>query len=161
LYKVAVESPRVGGAPPFYIYEKRGDENMFGSSDKRRHPERFQKELAADYARDVEMGWMPGSYKLSCQHCGATFYRWYPLAKWCSYRCRNDAHIQRRRERRRLARMKKCHECGAPFEARRCDAKFCSVACRQRAHRRRVTDAGCANIGSTCTRDEKRMNSHV
>ena len=81
-------------------------------------------------------GW--GCYKLECQHCKKTFYAMYPYAKWCSYRCRNDAGILRRKEQRKKARHKVCLECKVAFVGTRNDAKYCSHTCRQLAYKRRI-----------------------
>lgn len=83
-------------------------------------------------------------YVCHCWHCGQQFSAKYPLAKWCSYRCCNDAYVERRRERRRIARQKTCAECGVDFEASRKDAKYCTLKCKQKAYRKRtVTEVGC------------------
>ena len=65
-------------------------------------------------------------YKRECLHCGTTFYARYPLRRYCSYRCRNDAWIQRRKQYREMARLKVCEYCGEEFKAKRKDAKYCS-----------------------------------
>lgn len=91
----------------------------------------------------------PGCHKLTCSVCGSTFFATRPDALYCGYRCRNDAYIARRRERRAAARRKRCEHCGAPFEAKRRDTRYCSNACRQATYRLRVTDRGCGNITTT------------
>ena len=80
----------------------------------------------------------------SCWHCGGEFYNLYCSARYCSYRCKNDAQIARKRERRIAAREPRpCNSCGETFIPRRKDALYCSNACRQRAYRgRNVTDTG-------------------
>lgn len=84
---------------------------------------------------------------LKCWRCGGRFDALHPLARYCSYRCTNDAYIDRRRERRKQARVKTCGECATPFTAPRSDAKFCSPKCRQAAYReRRVTGAGSCQL---------------
>lgn len=70
----------------------------------------------------------------SCPHCGTT-YTSPQIAKWCSYRCCNDASILRQKHRRRLARQKKCSQCGVDFEANRADQLFCTSLCRIRHFR--------------------------
>ena len=79
------------------------------------------------------------AYRLTCVHCGGEFTARHPLAIYCSYRCRNDAFIARRRERRAASfdRKKTCGVCGEEFTAARRDTKTCSAACRQKAYRRR------------------------
>jgi predicted nucleic acid-binding Zn ribbon protein len=77
--------------------------------------------------------------RLTCVRCGGEFTARHPLALYCSYRCRNDAYIERRRERRAASfdGKKTCGVCGEEFTAARSDAKTCSAACRQKAYRRR------------------------
>ena len=41
-----------------------------------------------------------GAYRLECWHCGREFYARYPLARYCTYRCVNDAYQKRRKERK-------------------------------------------------------------
>lgn len=79
----------------------------------------------------------PGENILECWWCGRNFTSHYPLSRWCSGRCANDAYIKRRRERRAAAREKVCEICGEPFTATRADAKTCSARCKQRAYRQR------------------------
>jgi hypothetical protein len=38
------------------------------------------------------------AYKLECWHCGREFYAISPLARYCGYRCRNDAFKKRHKE---------------------------------------------------------------
>lgn len=78
-----------------------------------------------------------GPYKKECEYCGETFYAFYPLRKYCSYRCKNDAYIERRKERKKKARKKTCEYCGKEFQAGRVDAKYCSSKCRVYAWRDR------------------------
>lgn len=103
-----------------------------------------QKWLEEDYNKGGS-----SSYKLTCQHCDYVFYAKRPDAKWCSYRCRNDAYIIQRKERREQQRFKTCVVCKIEFKAKRKDAKYCSPACRQKEHRTKkqyVTDVGCAEL---------------
>lgn len=104
--------------------------------------ERGQRILREQYER----GWhsCPGSrcYKISCRHCGKEFFAQRPDARYCSYRCTNDAYIQRRRARRAASRQKKCATCGTGFVAQRKDAKYCNNACKQKAYRKSVTGKG-------------------
>lgn len=82
-----------------------------------------------------EYGNGPGCYRLRCARCRGKFYATYPRARFCSYRCRNDEHIERRKARREAARKMRCAQCRRRFDAARIDAKFCTAACRQKAHR--------------------------
>lgn len=69
---------------------------------------------------------------------------------YCSERCRNDAYLQRRRQRHEQQLAKVCQVCGAQFRAKRIDAKFCSNACKQSAYRQaRVTNNRCVNFDTT------------
>ena len=90
-----------------------------------------------------------------CVVCGKAFDSFRPdLARYCSYRCSNDAYIAWRREQRRSRRRKTCCRCGLPFEAKRVDAKHCSGACRQASYRQHVTDAGCGRFAATLNRND-------
>lgn len=94
------------------------------------------------------------TYVLQCHRCGEDFRAIYPTGKWCSYRCSNDAYIDRRREWRREARILNCGQCGVRFNAKRRDASFCSPACKQRAYRlRTVTALGCDKFTATGKRN--------
>ncbi len=93
-------------------------------------------------------------YVCQCRHCERQFSAKYPLAKWCSDQCRNEAYVERRRERRRLARQKKCEACHGEFQASRKDAKYCSAKCKQKGYRERVvTDTGCGKSAATRSRN--------
>ncbi len=79
-----------------------------------------------------------------CAHCGDIF-KGIASARYCSYRCVNDAYIVRRRERVRLRRANAniCAVCGdsvtqAPGSVK--IKRYCSNACKQKAYRQR---AGC------------------
>lgn len=80
---------------------------------------------------------------LICWHCQQPFYAKHPLARYCSYRCTNDAFIARRRESRARAREKVCRTCQSGFIAKRADTKYCSQKCRQAAYRRAVGSDRC------------------
>ena len=77
------------------------------------------------------------AYRRKCQNCGKIFYSFYPLRRYCSYGCRNEAYVKRRRKRREASREKICLYCGEPFKAKRKDAKYCSNSCRVLAYRKR------------------------
>jgi predicted nucleic acid-binding Zn ribbon protein len=79
-----------------------------------------------------------GGHTLVCDVCGRAFRARHPRALYCSARCSNDAYIERRRERRVMARTKSCVVCGETFTATRRDAKTCSPACRQKSYRQRA-----------------------
>ncbi|KXA94715.1 hypothetical protein AKJ36_02335 [candidate division MSBL1 archaeon SCGC-AAA259I07] len=89
-----------------------------------------------DYERRSDIS--GGPYKKECAFCGEMFYAYYPTRKYCSYRCKNDAYIERRRQRKKEARKKTCQYCGEEFQAGRVDAKYCSSKCRVYAWRNDV-----------------------
>lgn len=93
-----------------------------------------QARLAEVFAR---FGPGCGRYRIPCVVCGTLVYRRTPNAKYCSYRCRSHAYVERRKVRREQARRKQCVQCGNDFIAARCDARFCSNACRQASYRGR------------------------
>ena len=93
-----------------------------------------QAKLADTFAR---FGPGCGCYQIPCVVCGRLVYRRTPTAKYCSYRCRAQAYVARRKARREQARQKQCAQCGNDFVASRCDARFCSNACRQASYRER------------------------
>ena len=100
--------------------------------------EEWQNTLAKDYESHKELwGYETNVYRRPCATCGRQFYARRPEAKWCSYRCRNDGYIQRRRERAAQARQKVCLTCKAAFTATRRDSRFCGPACKQAAYRKR------------------------
>ncbi|MBG9940590.1 hypothetical protein ABD77_00790 [Brevibacillus formosus] len=105
----------------------------------RTYTERGQQILREQYVR----GWydLPGSrcYRRNCHHCSVEFFAQRPEARYCSYRCTNDAYIKRRKLRREENREKKCVACGVDFTAKRNDAKYCCGACKQKAYRKNVT----------------------
>lgn len=83
-----------------------------------------------------------GVFKLRCQHCGDIFYTaTYSRVKYCSYRCRNDAWIQRRKRYREIARIRTCQYCKKQFKARRKDAKFCCASHRVLAFNKKAEEA--------------------
>lgn len=62
-----------------------------------------------------------------------------PALTFCSQRCRQRHHAERRREERRSRdREHRCATCTTTFAAVRSDAMYCSAACRQKAHRRKA-----------------------
>lgn len=67
------------------------------------------------------------NYELICQFCGKTFNGFFIRRKYCSYRCRNDAHIKRRKYLNTLNRNKHCLFCGLFFVAKSKKAKFCCL----------------------------------
>lgn len=93
-----------------------------------------QKRLAEQYATGFH-GYGSGCYKIACVVCGTEFYAEMPTARYCSYRCRNDASIERQKARRLAKRQRTCPACGKAFVGTRSDAVFCSGACRQKNHR--------------------------
>lgn len=96
-----------------------------------------------------------GCRKYSCQVCGAAFWASRP-ARYCSYRCTNDAYMKRRKTRQENARYKVCAHCQTPFTAKRSDTKTCSSKCRQAEYRARVTDGSSGNIATTGRRNGSR-----
>lgn len=111
---------------------------------------RNQDELKVAYGKQLsEHVLLHSIHKFNCHHCGKEAYAEYPHAKYCSYRCTNDAYIKRRKERRQEARKKNCMMCGRRFEAKRNDAKYCSLACKQSSYRRRVTDTRQGDVTTT------------
>ena len=73
----------------------------------------------------------------TCVFCGDSFKCSSPKAKYFSQRCRNDAYIKRRKQRRALEKEKICKECGKRFAAKKKDGIYCSNACKQKAYRNR------------------------
>lgn len=84
-----------------------------------------------------------------CIICGDEFICHYPLAKYCSCRCINDAYIAQRKIRKSLEKDKTCCICGKEFRAKRKDTLYCSSACKQKAYRKSksVTDIGLTKSG--------------
>ncbi len=76
-------------------------------------------------------------YTRPCDHCGRRFNTFEWKRRYCSYRCTNDAYIERRRARRLRARLKRCSVCARDFTATRSDGIYCSSTCRQKAYRGR------------------------
>ena len=75
-------------------------------------------------------------YRINCHFCRTVFYALHPLAKYCCYRCANDAQIRAQVKRSAEARQGlTCRHCGKTFDARRGGAKYCGGACRQAAYR--------------------------
>lgn len=89
------------------------------------------------YAGNPERERLFGNEVGVCGQCGKVVHRGVSNARWCSYRCSNDAYIRRRAGWRRRARAKVCLRCGKPFVATRRDALYCRRACRQGAYRKR------------------------
>lgn len=79
-------------------------------------------------------------HKGICAFCGDSFKSSSIKAKYCSARCRNDAYMQRRKERKLSEREKVCAICKKPFTAKKKDGKYCSAACKQKAYRERKVD---------------------
>ncbi|WP_214035319.1 hypothetical protein [Methanospirillum sp.] len=77
------------------------------------------------------------SYYPQCKQCGDYFSASSPFALYCSQRCRNDAFIERRREKHSRSLKKVCLYCRSEFKADRIDKKYCSNGCRQKAYRNR------------------------
>ena len=78
-----------------------------------------------------------GGYMLSCWYCKAKFLSYSKVRRYCSYRCNNDAYIEKRKLRQRKLRQKTCAYCGKAFEAKRRDAEYCSVNHRVLAYMKR------------------------
>ena len=81
------------------------------------------------------------AYRLECTECSTTFYARLPSAKYCSYRCQNDARIERSRIKLEKERSAKgpltCENCSNTFDDTRVDARYCGSSCRQSAYRTR------------------------
>jgi predicted nucleic acid-binding Zn ribbon protein len=96
------------------------------------------------YSKETSSKWSNkyhATYR-KCAYCGDMFKGVRADAKYCSYRCVNDAYIERRRERARLRRAnaKACAVCGSPVEQASGFVKirrYCSNACKQKAYRKR------------------------
>ena len=95
------------------------------------------KEMHDQYGGDHE-----GCYRIVCAVCEKVFYRRMPSAKYCSYRCTNDAYIAWRRKRNNDRRIKTCIVCNKTYNASRKDSIYCSKACKQKRYRNFVTDTG-------------------
>jgi hypothetical protein len=96
------------------------------------------KEYPRFYVPVTEQDYLNGlAYNRKCWYCGKVFYSFYPLRRYCSYRCRNNAYVDRRKKKREIKREKICLHCGQLFKAKRRDAKYCSGGCRVQAHRDR------------------------
>lgn len=100
------------------------------------------------------------NYPTKCWQCGCDFMG-AALSRYCSYRCTNDAHIARRKERRAAARVKVCKFCGDQFTATRADGIYCGPACRQSAYRKRVTDKACGKFTATGKRNARRNKLNI
>jgi hypothetical protein len=75
-----------------------------------------------------------------CVYCGDSFKSRCPLAKYCSQRCKNDAYIERRKQRHEEQLHKICACCGKDFIAKKVDSMYCSNACKQKAYRLKKKD---------------------
>lgn len=64
---------------------------------------------------------------VTCVFCGSQFKATMYRRKYCSYRCKNDAWIIRRREYAKQKRNKVCQFCKTPFKAKSAKAKFCCL----------------------------------
>jgi hypothetical protein len=78
-----------------------------------------------------------------CQHCGKEMVGRANQARYCSLRCRNDAAIEKRRQRIKAKRDAHpslkwgwCVHCEKRFPLTRRDRQYCSSACRQADWRR-------------------------
>lgn len=74
----------------------------------------------------------------ACERCGGTMRGRRPQTRYCSYQCRLDAQVERRRQRLRSEGPPYylwCQRCQEQFRASRKDALFCSPRCRQASHR--------------------------
>lgn len=91
----------------------------------------IQNELKADYEKGYD--WI---YKLNCHYCNKEFYSKNHITKYCSYRCRNNAQMERRKQRNQAEKIKKCINCNGTFKAKRADTKYCSNACKQKYYRK-------------------------
>lgn len=111
---------------------KHGD--WYGYDDRPNPEDEDQKELRKKW--EAREG---GVAQGVCAYCGREFFqhRYYAADKYCSYRCRNDAYMERRRFRHELSLQKICTMCGEPYTATRSDSKYCSQACKQAAYRDR------------------------
>ena len=123
----------------------------------------------------VEDAMRYGGTVSNCDYCGR--YIVGAAKRYCSDRCRNDAYMERRRQRHEAKLRKSCAVCGKAFTAKRADAKYCSPACKQSAYRRsvianrsgqftptdsgNVTDNRCANIGGTDNGNGKQAKVEV
>ncbi len=67
-----------------------------------------------------------------CIRCKKLFRAGSPLAKYCTYRCCNDASIERQKYHRSLNMKKTCKTCNNDFTAKRKDGVFCSSSCKQK-----------------------------
>jgi len=109
--------------------------------------EQQQKNREETYNEFTSKGWGGIYHKLKCLRCGNTFFAKRNTAKYCCYRCKNDAQIELRRKRNISTRNKRCTQCGNLFAAKRKDTVFCSSACKQKWYRQRhVTDKGLDNV---------------
>ena len=96
----------------------------------------WQKEVQEELKQEYEDGnRCEDIYKITCWKCGEEFYCKNRIARYCSYRCVNDAQIARRKERKRLERQKVCRVCNKAFQAKRKDSLYCSPACKQKYYR--------------------------
>jgi hypothetical protein len=114
--------------------------------------EDIQDELKLEYEENIKLyGYPSYSYKINCHTCGKVFYCRRPEGKYCSYRCRNDGYIARRKIRNLKKRQKVCTVCGVSFTAKRKDTLYCSPKCKQREYRNRklVTGNSCGNVAVT------------
>lgn len=85
------------------------------------------------------------NYKGKCEYCGDIFRSRYPLSKYCSQRCKNDAYMERRKKKHDEKLKKVCPICNTAFTSKRKDALYCSNACKQKAYRKKNLD--CTSIG--------------
>ncbi len=102
--------------------------------------EELQAVLKHKYYHDEYEGYWGRGYihELKCTVCGNVFYAKYPYAKYCSYTCKIDTYIERRRQRTKPKYWEgPCQYCGNKFNSHRVDAKYCCdshrvLACLER-----------------------------
>jgi hypothetical protein len=102
-----------------------------------KHHGDVQEELKQRYFKNEGKSYYQDVYKLECVFCGNEFYCCNFIARYCSYRCTNDAYIARRKERKSKERQKICPVCNEQYQAKRKDSIYCSPACRQKQYRER------------------------
>ena len=116
----------------FILYDK--DHSRYDVWDT---PER-QAKLKAEYEKQQKgETCYSGILKVYCAYCWGTFYTRNSKRKYCSYRCVNDAYMERRKERKQAERRKICRVCGKHFTGKSKATIYCSDACKQKAYRQR------------------------
>lgn len=115
---------------------KRGDWILYDDRPAPNDPEQIELNERWDSGKG-------GVIKLTCSYCGQTFYyeTWgYTALSYCSQRCKNDAYMERRRQRHEKALQKVCTVCGSEYRAKKVDSMYCSPACKQKAYRKRSSN---------------------